>query len=285
VRSTSSPTRVGINADASGRRALGASERMIMARLPQTGRAFSSLYERTPEFDRMVEAGLVNAREAETTLREVIEGLGLKSLSGIEEETVRFELGLIIAAGQQRFADSPKHNAERVTVELVQKTLLRMAATLEAMPSDPKQLDDVERLLQGAEDGLRTTLEIAVATRVRARLARMIDDPEKASDVIREFRANPRPVADACRKAVADLGSIKTRSAAVPIDFSGFRRVVELIAMSNGISPTLVVNRHTHAVEGKFIEIAEGLERLFPRYLRSPTRNALAQRLRRASKS
>src|SRR6516225_6641902 len=114
---------------------------MMMARLPRTGSGgSSSLYERTPELGRMVEAGLVDSGEAETTLSEVIDGLRLKPLSAVEEETVRSELGLIIAAGQQRFADSPKHNPERVTVKIVQETLLRIAADLEAIPSDPKQL-------------------------------------------------------------------------------------------------------------------------------------------------
>ena len=51
-----------------------------MARLPLTGQTVCSLYERTPVFDEWVKAGLVYPHECETSLSDVITGLGLKSL-------------------------------------------------------------------------------------------------------------------------------------------------------------------------------------------------------------
>ena len=70
-----------------------------MARLPRTCNSMSSLYERTPALEEMVNAGQVDANECETTLAEVMSGLGLAPLSREDEQTIRQELGLIVGRG------------------------------------------------------------------------------------------------------------------------------------------------------------------------------------------
>jgi hypothetical protein len=72
---------------------------LIMARLPRTGSSLGTLCERTPDFEQMVAAGLVDAREATTTLAEVIADLGLHPLSDEDEQKIRDELGVVIGRG------------------------------------------------------------------------------------------------------------------------------------------------------------------------------------------
>jgi hypothetical protein len=142
-----------------------------MAKWPRTGSGIASLRERTPEFEAMVKSGLVDDCEAETTLVQVIAGLGLVPLSADDEEMIRCELGVLIAAGYQNLADSAKYNpTDRVTVAGVRKRLRRLADLLEAAPWDPKNLalnidsvvaahadlDEIERFLRGTETGLRS---------------------------------------------------------------------------------------------------------------------------------
>jgi hypothetical protein len=49
----------------------------VMARLPRTGSALSSLYEGTPIIDQLAEIGAVDASEYETTLAQIVVDLGL----------------------------------------------------------------------------------------------------------------------------------------------------------------------------------------------------------------
>jgi hypothetical protein len=97
-------------------------------------------------------------------------------------------------------------------------------------------------------------------------------------------RSQPKLIADACRRADARLDAIREKPGGWAMDWSGFRRVVELVANRNGIKPTIIVTRDRE-VQGRFIEIAEAFERLLPRYMRSNTRDALAKRLRSAKRA
>jgi hypothetical protein len=254
-----------------------------MARWRRTGSATSSLRERTPVVSAMIEAGVVDSREAETTLTEIIANLGLAPLSPADECTIRQELGVIIAAGEQRFADSPKHKSDgSVTVRRVQKTLRWIARVLQGRSSDAEQLDVVEQFLRGTETGLRTDLEIAVASTLISFLTRQLGDEEKSREMLCRFRTHPQPVADGCRQAAAELTAIRGRSGAGSIDWSGFRRALELVAERNGIKPVVTIDRRTHEAKGRFIEIAAVFEQLLPRPMRTQTRDALAKRLHRA---
>src|SRR5262249_34477588 len=133
-----------------------------MARWPRSGSGIASLYERTPIFEEMTKAGLVEGTEAETTLPKVISDLHLATLSPDDDQQIRLELGKIIHAGLDRFADSPKYNAtERVTVARVKKILRDIANALDKGSLDRKKESEVARFLHGAETGLRTSMEIA----------------------------------------------------------------------------------------------------------------------------
>jgi len=249
-----------------------------MARWPRGGSGIASLYERTPIIEEMIKAGLVEGTEFETTLPKVIADLHLAPLSPDDDQQIRLELGEIIHAGLDRFAHSPKYSAtERVTVARVKKILRGIANALDKGSLDRKKESEVARFLHGAETGLRTTMESAVATHLKKFL------PENVS--LRNFRAHRLQIAAACRYAAAHLEGRKQKPGSAPLNWSGFRRAAILIAQRNKIRPTIVNNRKTGDVQGRFIEIAEGLDRLLPRFLRAGSRAALAKRLQRAGRS
>jgi hypothetical protein len=141
---------------------------------------------------------------------------------------------------------------------------------------------EIERLVHGHETGLRSIEEIAVAGEIMRVLVKQMGNYDQARAVLLDYRRNPRPVADACRKAAKKVGAIKGTRGAPSVDWSGFSRAVTLIANRNGIKPVIVVNRKNHNVEGGYIEIAEGLQRLLPKSMRAQNRAALAKRLQSA---
>src|SRR5262249_61729397 len=103
-----------------------------MARLPQTGSAAASLYERSPVTDAMVERGLADAREYVTTLVDAIAGLGLAALSPDDEQKVRDDLQAIIGRGLQQRNASPRHNpGAKLPIPHLQRTLRRVAQALD----------------------------------------------------------------------------------------------------------------------------------------------------------
>jgi hypothetical protein len=258
-----------------------------MAKWPQTGSRVVSAYSREAE------AVAVAVGDAETTLFKMIDELGLASLSAADEAMIRRELGTLIGAYYQNLEGSEKHSPNRVTVAEVQKTLRRLADLLEAAPWDSADLDlnidsahadmaEIERLVHGHETGLRSTEELAVAGEIMRVLVKQIGNYDQARALLLDYQRNPRPVAEACRKAAKKVGAIKGKRGAPSIDWSGFRRAVTLIANRNNIEPVIITNRANGQVEGRYIEIAEGLQRLLPKYMRADNRTALVKRLQRA---
>jgi hypothetical protein len=256
-----------------------------MSRLPRWGASTSSLYERTPAFVQLVKAGLVDANECRTTLAEVIAELGLAPVSDEDERTIREELGAVIGRGIEIYADSQKQNLDPVvTVADVQATLEWIADGLEAMIVGrlaPEQSAAIEKVLHGAETGFRERHDTEVALKVIGTLRQEIGH-DKARERVIKFRQWPRTVAEACRRAAMELKLIKGKRGRLRRDwYSDFKRVLTFVAEKNGIQPKVVINRRTHKAQGRFIDLAERFERLLPRHMRSPNREAIAKMLQR----
>jgi hypothetical protein len=253
-----------------------------MARLPRTGSTIASLCERTAAFEYFVAVGLVDRREATTTLAAVLVDLGLAPLSEKDEQKVRNELGRVIGRGEEILEDSRQES--RLTVEEVQKTLKRVANGLEAMSHgglDPGELAAIEKVLNGAETGSRESHDIAVALRVITALAEETGR-RRANELVINFRKWPRTVAEACRRAANELDLVKGKSGKPPrVWYRDFKRILEFIAEKNWIQPKVVINRRTQEAQGRFIELAERFEQLLPRHMRSPSREAIAKMLQR----
>jgi hypothetical protein len=257
-----------------------------MARLPRTGKSVSSLYERTPEFEAMVKAGLVDPRECETTFAEVIIELGLAPLSAEDEQIIRNELGAVIGRGIDIFEESAKRNPDgKLTVSDVRATLTQVADRLDAMIAgqlDADQIAAIDKVMRGVETGFRDGHAIEVALKIRRTLAREIG-VDDAHDRMAEFHKWPRTIVEACRRAAEDLDLIKGAPGRQSRDwYRDFKRILTFIAKKNGIRPKVVINRRTHEAQGRFVELAEQFERLLPRHMRSQSREAMAKMLERA---
>jgi hypothetical protein len=256
-----------------------------MARLPRTGSSIASLCECTPAFKQLVAAGLIDAREATTTLSEVIADLGLSPLSGEDEQKIRNELGGVIGDGYEILAGSPKGNPDsKLTVADVQATLVWLYDGLEAMiagPLAPERLAAIEKVLHGAETGLRERHDTEVALRLIGTLRQEINYDQARERMI-EFRKWPRTVAEACRRAAENLKLIKGTAGKPRRDwYPDFKRVLTFVAEKNGIQPKIRINRRTHEAEGRFLDLAERFEELLPRFMRSNSRGAIAKMLQR----
>jgi hypothetical protein len=256
-----------------------------MARLPRTGSSLGSLCERTPAFEQMVAAGLVDACEATTTLTEVFGELGLAPLSDEDEQKIRDELGFVIGRGYEIQKDSQKQSpTSRLTVVDVREKLERVSSGLEAMADghpDPGELAVIERVLNGSKTGFRESHDIAVALRVIKELADE-NGHDRARELVIEFRKWPRTVAEACRTAAKNLNLIKGKSGKPPRDwYRDFKRVLTFVAEKNGIRPMVVINWRTQEAQGRFIDLAERFEQLLPGHMRSPNRQAIAKMLQR----
>jgi hypothetical protein len=257
-----------------------------MTRLPRTGQSVSSLYEHTPAFEELVKAGSVDPRECETTLADVITGLGLAPLSSQDEQIVRNELGVIIGRGLKILEESAKLNPKgKLTVREVQATLIRVAGVLDAAaacPLDADQIAEIGKVVKATETGFQEGHDMEVAYRIRSALDKEIG-LSNARDRMAEFHKWPRTIAEACRRAAQELNLIRGVSGRQSREwYRDFKRVLTFVASKNGIRPKVVINRRTHEARGRFIELAEQFERLLPRHMRSQSREAIAKMLERS---
>jgi hypothetical protein len=138
-----------------------------MVRIPRTGVSFATIHERFPEFDRLVDAGLVDPRQATTTLAEVIADLGFVPLSVEDEQRVRDELGRIVGRAWDEVGWSQKQSPDgRLLVADVQASLLRTAKWLDDLDNlDAGQLNTVEEILHGAKTGRQHVHNITLPIR------------------------------------------------------------------------------------------------------------------------
>jgi hypothetical protein len=246
-----------------------------------------------------------------TTLPEVITDLGLQPLSAEDVSKIRDELGLIIGRGEELAADSQTLSADsNVTVAKVQATLAEIADVLEGMIADRSsadftaraerfadrrlsskrrvsadQLIAIEKFLHGAETGIREWLDSEVALKIIGVLRKEIGH-DKARERVIEFRTWPMTIAEACRRAAAELDGIKGNSGRVRRDwYPAFVRVLALIARKNGIGPRVVFNPRTRKAEGRFLDLARRFELLLPKHMRSASREAIAKALERSKAS
>lgn len=257
-----------------------------MARLPRAGKSMSLLYERTPAFEEMIKAGSVNPNECETTLADVMSGLGLAPLSREDEQTIREELGLIIGRGLRISEASPKQNPNALMVGDIQATLIWVADLLDTAVGcelDPDRFAAIDKIMKGADFGFRESHDIEIALKIRSTLAQEIG-LDNACDRMAEFHKWPRTIAEACRRTAQDLELIREDAGRQSREwYCDFKRVLTFVASKNGISPKVVINRRIDEARGRFIELAEQFERLLPRHMRSPSREAIAKMLERSN--
>ena len=228
-----------------------------MPRLSRTGSSGASLYE------------------METTLEKVVADLGLAPLSAEEESRIRDRLAVVIGRGIDENAASPKLNSHgKIQVKDILATLGAIARNLQA----------AEQNLRGCETGLQSAHNIEVVTKVREILARNpeLGDLVKADKFLSDCCDRLKTISHACLVAAKDLGSTKGKAGRKRLDWlDDFRAVLMSVADQNGIRPTIITDRETGEVKGRFLDLAVGFEQLLWPTMRSPTRTALAKRFSR----
>jgi hypothetical protein len=293
-----------------------------MARLPRAGSRIAGIYERTPEIDQLIEAGVVHPRECLTTLDDVVSRLNLK-LSEEDKQKIRDDLGAVIGLGLQQFEYSPKSNPDSgLQVRDVIRTLRRTAKRLDRLAAgklDPAELSKIEQVIHGTQTGFRESHHIAAAgclmstltgedrvknldrvlraATLRARLSTATETDadtflseidlentkDTANNLVREYHNHPAKIADACRKAALVLGRIRGVSARPKIDwFPQFVAVLLFVAERNGISPKVSIDWRTYQPLGDFFRLAFEFQKLLHFSMRVTEDPALAQRVKRA---
>jgi hypothetical protein len=206
-------------------------------------------------------------RRPEREVKIVLCDLGLARIfDEAAEHKLYFKLGAIIgrwSAEQQRLEVSP-----------VESALLSTA----------KNLNEVSRLLGGLETGIRSDIEIAVASRV-ANLLSM--DPtvggQSGQDLLRSFRVEADRIAHVCLVAAADLPQAPGKRGRRAHEwYDAFTSLLLQIAKKAGIKPGLIKDRVTKIRSGWLLDAAQALETFLDPLMRSPSSEARGKRLERS---
>jgi hypothetical protein len=206
-------------------------------------------------------------RRVERELKSVLYDLGLApTFDEAAEHALYLKLGTIIgrwSAEQQRLEVSP---------------------LAKALVSAAQKLNEVSRLLGGLETGIRTDLEIAIATRVANLLS---IDPTVGSqmgqEVLGSFRVEADRIAHICRVAAANLPQAPgERGRRAHEWYDSFTATLLQIAKKAGLKPTLRTDRNTKLRSGWLLDTAQALETFLDPLMRSPSSEARAKRLERS---
>ena len=122
-----------------------------------------------------------------------------------------------------------------------------------------------------------------VIARLAQELAEKPNTVRNQTTYLAEFRAQVRTLSrasDGLEKKVRAEVSKSGPSGHVWYDW--FAMAVISLCEQNGINPTISTNRTNWKRGGRFVEIAERLEKLLPAGMHSPNRQALAQKLKRS---
>jgi hypothetical protein len=160
---------------------------------------------------------------------------------------------------------------------------LEVSPIVEALRSIANNLSDASRLLSGLESGLRSSLEIAVASQV-AKLLSM--DPtlgsQSASQLLGSFRVEADRIAHACLVAANDLLQISgERGRPAHNWYDEFTALLLQIADKAGIEASLRKDRITGMRSGWLLDAALALESFLDPAMRSPSAEACGKRLER----
>jgi hypothetical protein len=165
----------------------------------------------------------------------------------------------------------------------IEQRRLEVSAVAKALLSTAQNLKEASRLLRGLETGIRSDLEIAVASRVADLLS--IDPTADVSgqELLRSFCAEADRVAHVCLVAVADLPQAPgERGRRAHKWYDPFTALLLRIAEKGGLEPTLGKDRITGMRSGWLLDAAQALENFLDPLMRSPSSEARGKRLERS---
>jgi hypothetical protein len=169
--------------------------------------------------------------------------------------------------------------SERVRLETspVKNALLTMA----------KNLSEASALLSGLETGVRSDIEIAVASRVQNLMALdpTIGSLDSARAMLSSFQRYADSISHTCLVAAADLPSRPEKRGRKAKDwYDSVLTLLLSIAEKAGIKPTLYKDREAEREfpAGWLLDAARELETFLPAEMRSPSDVARYKRLERS---
>jgi hypothetical protein len=165
---------------------------------------------------------------------------------------------------------------------------IEVSPVAKALRSIARNLSEASRLLSGLEDGLRNSLEIAVASEVTKYLALdpTVGTQSKASKIISAFHQDASRIAHVCMVARAGLPDKPgDRGRPVLNWYDDFTALLLEIARKAGVTPSFRKDRVTLARSGWLFDAAQALEPFLDRAMRSPSLEACGKRLERSLKN
>jgi hypothetical protein len=227
-----------------------------MARLPPSGAPWFALQEGAP---------------FGPTIDELLVDLKLSPMPSEKVDGIRGKLCAVVGSWWQEIGQFIEPNTG-LEVEGVVATLMATA----------QHLEEAKAVLQAGESGIHRANNIEAVNLIKKTLSLHppIGKLNKAEDFISSAREVVETISQACHVAARMLGSVKGKRGRRSYHwYAQFTEILCDIACENGIQSSLENDRITGKPKGRFIELAEGFERLFPREMRSPSREALAKRL------
>lgn len=227
-----------------------------MARLPPSGASWFALQEGVP---------------FGPTIDELLVDLKLLPMPSERVKEIRSKLGVVVGSWWQQIGQfiEPDTGLE---VEGVVATLARTA----------QHLEEAKTVLQAIGVGIQRADSVEAVNRIKEMLSLnpAIGKLSKAEEYISSACEIAETISQACHAAAWMLSSVKGKRGRPPHHwYNEFTQILCDIACENGIKSSLENDRDTGKPKGRFLELAEGFERLFPREMRSPSREALAKRL------
>ena len=173
---------------------------------------------------------------------------------------------------------------------LSERARLETVPVKNALLTMAKNLGEASALLSGLETGVRTDIEIAVASRVQNLMALnpTIGSRDSARAMLGSFRRDAVSISHTCMVAAADLPSYPEKRGRKTKDwYDSFTTLLLSIAEKAGFRPTLYKDREAKGEPpaGWLLDAARELETFLPAEMRSPSDVARYKRLERGKDS
>jgi hypothetical protein len=190
------------------------------------------------------------------------------------------------------FDDDAVHQLYTTLASLVggwlsEQARLETSPVKNALLTMAKNLGEASALLSGLETGVRSDIEIAIASRVQNLMALnpTIGSLDSARALLGSFRRDAISISLTCMVAAADLPSHPEKRGRKAKDwYDSFTTLLLSIAEKAGIRPTLYKDREAEYEPpvGWLLDAARELETFLPAEMRSPSDVARYKRLERS---
>jgi hypothetical protein len=168
---------------------------------------------------------------------------------------------------------------------LSEQSRIEVSPVAKALLSTANNLRDIARLLSGLEEGLRGSLETAVASEAIKYLALdpTVGSRSKARALVSAFQQDASRIAHVCLVAHTALNDQAGPRGRPALEwYHEFTAVLLEIAAKAGVKPTLRKGRIDQVRSGWLFDAAQAFEPFLHQEMRSPSAEACAKRLERS---